>query len=116
VRSGAIAFGQGSQLDRFRRPGLYDVAFRLGANRWNGSVSPQLVVRRIFETLDGYEALRARLAAEWKAGEQAWSPEARMIFQELGLLAEPSSKRQLIESETFRSLLAGDSVELRPAA
>ena len=56
VRSGAIAFGQGAQLDRVRRPGLFDVAFRLGANRWNGSGPPQLVVRRIFETPDGYAA------------------------------------------------------------
>jgi hypothetical protein len=116
VRSGAIAFGQGSQLDRLRRPGLYDVAFRLGANRWNGSIAPQLVVRRIFETPDDYEPLRARLAAEWKAGEQAWSAEARRIFEELDLAAEPSARRHLVESGTFRSLLGGASAELRPAA
>jgi single-stranded-DNA-specific exonuclease len=116
VRSGAIAFGQGSQLDRLRRPGLYDVAFRLGANRWNGSVSPQLVVRRIFETPDGYEPLRARLAAEWKAGEQAWSPEARAIFEELELVSGRPSGRHLAESLTFRALLAGGPAELRPAA
>lgn len=116
VRSGAIAFGQGVQLDRLRRPGLFDVCFRLGANRWNGTVSPQLVVRRAFETPEGYEELRARLAAEWKAGEQAWSPEARAVFDELGLVGGVSSRRQLVESETFRALLAGAVGELPRAA
>ena len=52
----AIAFRLGSQLDRFRRVGRYDVAFRLQENRWNGTVAPQLVVRRIFDAPD---ALRA---------------------------------------------------------
>jgi single-stranded-DNA-specific exonuclease len=117
VRSGAIAFGQGGQLDRLRRAGRYDVAFRLSANRWNGTVAPQLVVRRIFETPDGYEALRGRLAAEWKGGEQAWSPEARAVFAELELLGGAQGKRQLVESETFRALLAGvHPTELRQAA
>ncbi|MEX2103499.1 MAG: DHHA1 domain-containing protein, partial [Gaiellaceae bacterium] len=67
ARSGAIAFGQGTQLDRYRRPGLYDVTFKLAANRWNGSVSPQLVVKRIFDTPDGYADLRQRLEEEWRA-------------------------------------------------
>ena len=116
VRSGAIAFGQGALLDRFRTPGRRDVAFRLGANRWNGTVSPQLVVRRIFETPGDYEALRTRLAAEWRAGEESWSAEARTIFVELGLLDGPGSKRQLVESEAFRALLAGAPAELERAA
>jgi single-stranded-DNA-specific exonuclease len=111
VRSGAIAFGQGAQLDRWRRPGLYDVAFRLDANRWNGTVAPQLVVRRIFDTPDGYEDLRTRLAAEWRAGEAAWSAEARTVFEELGLIGGPTAKRQLVESATFRALLAGELPE-----
>ena len=80
ARSGAIAFGQGARLDHFRRVGRYDVAFRLAANHWNGTVSPQLVVRRIFETPEGYEELRRRLAAEWRAGPDRWSPQARAIF------------------------------------
>ena len=33
----AIAFGLGSQLDRFRRIGHYDLAFRLQENTWNGT-------------------------------------------------------------------------------
>jgi single-stranded-DNA-specific exonuclease len=116
VRSGAIAFGQGAQLDRFRRPGLYDVAFRLAANRWNGTVSPQLVVRRIFETPEGYEALRARLASEWRAGQEAWSADARAVFEELGLLDGAGPGRHLLESRAFRGLLAGAPAELRVAA
>jgi single-stranded-DNA-specific exonuclease len=102
----AIAFGLGPQLDRFRRPGAYDVAFRLQENRWNGTVSPQLVVRRIFDTPDGYHELRERLAAEFKRGAAGWSPEAREIFVELGLDEERPVWRSLLESEAFRSLLA----------
>ena len=106
ARSGAIAFGQGERLDRFRRRGRYDVAFRLGANHWNGTVAPQLVVKRIFETPDGYEALRTRLVAEWKGGRDAWSPQARQIFEELGLADGAAGRRSLAESPTFRAALA----------
>ena len=81
----AIAFGQGSQLDRLRATGLFDVACRLKENRWNGTIAPQLVVRRLFDTSEGYEALRERLAGLWRAGEGAWTPEARSVFAELGL-------------------------------
>ncbi len=34
----------------FRPDDRYDVAFRLEENHWNGTVSPQLVVRRVFPT------------------------------------------------------------------
>jgi single-stranded-DNA-specific exonuclease len=101
----AIAFGIGGQLDRYRRPGRYDVAFRLEENRWNGTVSPQLVVRRIFETSPGYEELRERLAGEFRAGAAAWSAEARAIFAELGLDGGQPGWRSLLESERFRKLL-----------
>ena len=70
----AIAFGQGGQLDRLRRAGRYDVAFRLQENRWNGTVSPQLVVRRIFDASERFEELRRWLADEWARGEAGWSP------------------------------------------
>ena len=49
----AIAFGLGPQLDRVNRPGRHDIACRLKENRWNGTVSPQLVVRRLFDTPAG---------------------------------------------------------------
>jgi single-stranded-DNA-specific exonuclease len=99
----AIAFGMGGQLDRFRREGRYDVAFRLQENRWNGTVAPQLVVRRVFDAPDGFDELREWLATQWRAGESAWTADARMIFEELELAA--GAKRSLLESPTFRALL-----------
>jgi single-stranded-DNA-specific exonuclease len=101
----AIAFGQGSQLDRLRAEGLFDVACRLKENHWNGTVSPQLVVRRLFDTPEGYEELRAHLGDLWRSGEESWTPEARRIFAELGLGGQSARRRQLLESETFRALL-----------
>jgi single-stranded-DNA-specific exonuclease len=107
----AIAFGHGAQLDRLRRDCAYDVAFRLEENRWNGTVSPQLVVKRIFDAPDGYAELRDRLAAEFRAGPSTWSPEARAIFADLGLdraveRGETPVWRSLLESDRFRMLLA----------
>jgi single-stranded-DNA-specific exonuclease len=108
----AIAFGLGSHLDRLRRAGHYDVAFRLQENNWNGTTSPQLVVRRVFDTPERYIDLRDRLAAEWRANDL--SPEAQAIADELGL--EPGgSWRSLLESQTFRALLV-EPYELRRAA
>jgi hypothetical protein len=72
-------------------------------------------VRRLFDAAVAYDELRAWLAEEWRAGETAWTPEAARIFGELGL-AEGSTKRQLLESESFRALLAGGDVELPRAA
>jgi len=110
----AIAFGIGGQLDRFRRLGRYDVAFRLQENRWNGTISPQLVVRRIFDSADRYEELRKWLAAQWRAGEEAWTPEARAVFGELELAA--GAKRSLLESEAFRRFLEESPPALADAA
>jgi single-stranded-DNA-specific exonuclease len=113
----AIAFGFGGQLDRFRRAGRYDIAFRLQENRWNGTVAPQLVVRRIFDAAEHYEELREWLAAEWRAGEHAWTPEARRIFAELELELDGDGRRSLLESESFRLLAAGNERQhLRDAA
>jgi single-stranded-DNA-specific exonuclease len=108
----AIAFGLGAQLDRFRREQRYDVAVRLQENRWNGTVSPQLVVRRVFDATDGYEELRTWLAGQWRAGEASWTPDARQIFSELELSVEAGApmRRSLLESPTFRHLL-----ETKPA-
>jgi single-stranded-DNA-specific exonuclease len=101
----AIAFGQGGQIDRLRAVGLLDVAFRLKENHWNGTVAPQLVVRRIFDTAEGYEELRARFVELWRSGEPAWTPEARRVFSELALDEDGAARRQLLESESFRALL-----------
>jgi len=102
----AIAFRFGGQVDRFRRVGRYDVAFRLEENRWNGTVAPQLVVRRVFDAPDGYADLRDWLKAEYRKEEAERDAEAAAIFAELEL-AETGGKRHLLESETFRQLLAG---------
>jgi hypothetical protein len=99
----AIAFGMGGQLDRFRREGRYDIAFRLQENRWNGVSSPQLLVRRVFDAFDGFDELREWLGGQWKAGEAAWTPQARQIFEELQL--GDGARRSLLESPTFRMLL-----------
>ena len=100
----AIAFGLGRQLDRFRRELPYDVAFRLEENRWNGTVAPQLVVRRVYDADPRYRELRDWLAGLWRAGEAAWPVDAAAVFAELGL-ADGAPKRHLYESPTFRRLL-----------
>jgi single-stranded-DNA-specific exonuclease len=110
----AIAFGLGAQLDRFRRPGRYDVAFRLEENRWNGTVAPQLVVRRIFDADVRFDELYDWLAELWRAGEERWTPTARAIFAELALA--DGARRHLLESATFRDLLAQPTRELAEAA
>ncbi len=99
----AIAFGFGSQLDRYNPIGRYDVAFRLEENRWNGTVSPQLVVRRIFDTDRRYEELRAWFVAQWRLPEGTRDADASAVFDELGLAA--GGRRSLLESQTFRRLL-----------
>jgi single-stranded-DNA-specific exonuclease len=98
----AIAFGLGGQLDRFRQIGHYDISFRLQENTWNGTTSPQLVVRRIFDTPDRYLELHERFAAEWRSGRL--SPELQAVADELGL-EQGGPWRSLLESATFRSLL-----------
>jgi single-stranded-DNA-specific exonuclease len=105
----AIAFGLGTQLDRLRREARYDVVCRLKENRWNGTVAPQLVVRRLYDAPDGYESLREWLKEEWRRAEAARSPDARAVFVELGLV-EGGARRELLESERFRALLAGEAL------
>jgi single-stranded-DNA-specific exonuclease len=105
ARSGAIAFGRGSALDRYRRPGEYDVAFRLAANHWNGTVTPQLVVKEIFETSPRFEELRRVLMAEWQAEPERRSTWALEVFAELGLDDDPEGWRPLVESPTFLAAL-----------
>jgi single-stranded-DNA-specific exonuclease len=99
---GAIAFGQGTKLDRYRRAGRYDVAFRLQENHWNGTVSPQLVVRRVFDADDRFDEVYTWLRAQWQA--QPRDAQAQKIFDELEV-EEGGPKRHPLESETFRALL-----------
>ncbi|MBA2295077.1 MAG: single-stranded-DNA-specific exonuclease RecJ [Actinobacteria bacterium] len=111
----AIAFGLGGELERLMGAPRLDVAFRLQENRWNGTIAPQLVVRRLFAAAVAYDAVRTRLAGEWRAGEGAWSAEARRVFEELGLTAG-GARRELYESPSFRALLNLDAVALPLAA
>jgi single-stranded-DNA-specific exonuclease len=112
----AIAFGLGGHLDRLRRVGRYDVVFRLEENHWNGTVAPQLVVRRIFNAHDRYDELHAWLAGLWRDGPAAWPEEARAVFEELGLAADGAApRRNLLESEAFRRLLDEPSALPRAA-
>jgi single-stranded-DNA-specific exonuclease len=100
---GAIAFGQGTKLDRYRRQGRYDVAFRLQENHWNGTVAPQLVVRHVFDADDRFDEVYEWLRGQWQAERRA--PQAQRIFDELEV-EQGGPKRHPLESETFRALLA----------
>ena len=106
----AIAFGIGSRLDVYRQDARWDVAFRLAENRWNGTVAPQLVVRRIFAADDRFDELRDWLVAEYRKPEAARDPEAAAIFAELG-----PTRRHLLESERFRALLEAPPALARAA-
>jgi len=112
---GAIAFGLGTQLDRFRREGRYDVAFRLQENRWNGTVAPQLTIRRIFDADDRFDGLRDWLVAEYRKPAEARDADAATIFEELEIAEIGLGKRHLLESERFRALLAGEPALARAA-
>jgi single-stranded-DNA-specific exonuclease len=101
----AIAFGFGRQLDRFQQALPFDLAFRLEENQWNGTIAPQLVVRRVFDGDPRYRELRDWLARLWRDGAAAWPPEASAIFSELELERGLQSRRHLLESPTFRRLL-----------
>ena len=113
----AIAFGQGTQIDRLRAAGRFDVAFRLKENHWNGTVAPQLVVRRVFDTPEGYEELRASLAELWRRGESAWTPEARRDLRRAraargGRTAPSAARVRVVQSTPPRSGAAARGVRL----
>jgi len=101
----AIAFRFGGQIDRLRRVGHYDVAFKLEANQWNGTVSPQLNVRQVFDADDRYVERREWLKAEWRKPAEARDLNAAAVFEELEL-AEGGVRRHLLESDRFLALLA----------
>ena len=91
----AIAFGFGSQLDRYRRIGRYDVAFRLrrtaGTARSRRSSSSGASSTPTSATRSSAPGSRE----QWRRGEAAWTPEVRAVFDELGLsrrraVAEPA--------------------------
>src|SRR5262245_14148969 len=107
----AIAFGQGSRLELLRPDAFYDVAFRLEANHWNGTVAPQLVVRRVFQSAARFDELRTWLVAEYEKPPASRDAEAAAIFLELGLdevERAHGAKRHLLESPRFRALLVAE--------
>jgi single-stranded-DNA-specific exonuclease len=108
----AIQFGAGGSLDTYRGGGRVDVAFRLQENRWNGTVSPQLVVRRVFGAAPRFGELRDWLVAEYRKPAAARDLEAAAIFAELDL---ELGERHLLESERFRALLAAEPALARAA-
>ncbi|HEY3541379.1 MAG TPA: single-stranded-DNA-specific exonuclease RecJ [Gaiellaceae bacterium] len=106
----AIHFGAGARLESYRAGGRWDVAFRLTENRWNGTVAPQLVVRRVFGAASRFDELRDWLVAEWRKPAAARDFDAAVVFAELELAELGLGRRHLLESERFRALL-----ELQPA-
>ncbi len=111
----AIAFGSGGRLDAYSRAGRWDVAFRLEENRWNGTVSPQLVVRRIFSADERFDELRDWLVAEYRKPAESRHADAREIFAELEIELHGLGRRHLLESARFRALLAQEPVLARAA-
>jgi single-stranded-DNA-specific exonuclease len=114
----AIAFGQGSRLEVLQPDALYDVAFRLEENHWNGTVAPQLVVRRVFQSAARFDELRTWLVAEYEKPQASRDAEAAAIFAELGfdeLALSRGTKRHLLESLRFRALLAAEPSLARAA-
>jgi single-stranded-DNA-specific exonuclease len=109
----AIQFGAGAWLESYGGNGRWDVAFRLAENRWNGTVAPQLVVRRVFGASPRFDDLRRWLVDEFRKPAAARDPEAAAIFTELEL---ELGERHLLESERFRALLAREPVALPRAA
>jgi single-stranded-DNA-specific exonuclease len=111
----AIAFGFGSRLDSYRSEAVYDVAFRLEENRWNGTVAPQLIVRRIFVASARFDELRAWLVAEFRKPAAARDAEAVAVFAELQLEEAGLGRRHLLESARFRALLVREPALARAA-
>ena len=65
-------------------------------------MSPQLVVRRVFDADDRFDEVYAWLRAQWDARQR--DAHAQRIFDELEL-EDGGPKRHPLESETFRALL-----------
>ncbi len=111
----AIAFGAGARLDSYAHGGRFDVAFRLEENRWNGTVSPQLVVRRIFTADEHFDELREWLVGEYRKPAASRGGDAVEVFAELEIETAGLGRRHLLESEHFRALLEREPALARAA-
>src|SRR3954453_405508 len=112
----AIQFGAGTRLESLQRSMRWDVAFRLEENRWNGTVSPQLVVRRVFAADEQFDELRTWLICEYRKPSAARHADAVAIFAELEIDEGGLGRRHLLESERFRALVATTAPALAEAA
>src|SRR3954470_19184793 len=112
----AIQFGAGTRLESLQRSMRWDVAFRLEENRWNGTVSPQLVVRRVFAADEQFDALREWLVGEYRKPAAARHADAVAIFAELEIDEAGLGRRHLLESPRFRALLETTAPALAEAA
>ena len=105
----AIAFGSGGRLDSYRVGGRWDVAFRLEENRWNGAVSAQLVVRRIFEGPSGSTSCETGSSASTGSRPRRATPTPRGDLRRArGRAGGGRLGRSLLESERFRALLVSE--------
>jgi len=111
----AIAFGAGMRLESYTHGGRFDVAFRLEENRWNGTVSPQLLVRRIFTADAQFDDLREWLVSEFRKPAALRREDAVEIFAELEIETAGLGRRHLLESERFRALLESEPALARAA-
>ena len=84
--------------------GRYDVAFRLQENHWNGTVAPQLVVRRVFDADDRFDEVYDVAAHAVARDRRAIRRRRRSSTSSRSRQGGP--KRHPLESETFRALLA----------
>jgi len=111
----AIAFGAGVRLDSY----VQGVALRCRVpsreNRWNGTVSPQLVVRRIYTADRQFDELREWLVAEFRKPAASRREDAVEVFTELEIETAGLGRRHLLESERFRALLEREPVLARAA-
>src|SRR3954470_7904076 len=112
----AIQFGAGTRLESLQQSPRWDVAFRLEENRWNGTVSPQLVVRRVFAADEQFDALREWLVGEYRKPAAARHADAVAIFAELEIDEAGLGRRHLLESPRFRALLETTAPALAEAA
>jgi hypothetical protein len=68
----------------------------------------------VLDAPERYESLREWLADQWRLPEVQRSSDAAAIFAELGLGADTTARRALLESEAFRALV--EEPELARAA
>ena len=55
-RCRGVGFGMGGQAGELGAPGRYDVAYRIQPNRWNGAVTPQMLLRAVAPSPSGLES------------------------------------------------------------